>query len=236
MKIDIEKKWVLAALIAGAGMLLTLILAACHAAAVVVIVFALLSAAMIVATVLNLSDEEAQVAKYAWLVFPLLQLLSVLIMKGAKYGSYGVWQNIGYAFGIFGGAEFVTLLLAKKNWKTFHVLIAGAVLAVLTVVWAAVKALALGTVCGTYAAIIVALALVLLDIYVSNQFKQTAADKGYEGRQYFWLVFFLPVVGMLLVVALPDRTMNRAILEMVKNTAPKAEAVPAEETGEETAE
>lgn len=228
MQFETEKKWVLAALIAGALMLLTVILTVCHVSAVIVIIFALAAAAMIVATILNISDEDARIAKYAWLVFPLLQFLCVLIMKGASYGNYSVWQIMSYVFGIFGAAEFVTLLLAKKVWKTNHVLIAGAILIVFTVVWVALKALALAEVCGTYAVTIAALALVLLDIYISNQFKQSAADKGYEGRQYFWLVFFLPIVGMILVASLPDRNLNMAILNMAKSEVPAAEETPAE--------
>lgn len=228
MQFETEKKWVLAALIAGALMLLTVILTVCHVSAVIVIIFALAAAAMIVATILNISDEDARIARYAWLVFPLLQFLCVLIMKGASYGNYSVWQIMSYVFGIFGAAEFVTLLLAKKVWKTNHVLIAGAILIVFTVVWVALKALALAEVCGTYAVTIAALALVLLDIYISNQFKQSAADKGYEGRQYFWLVFFLPIVGMILVASLPDRNLNMAILKMAKSEVPAAEEAPAE--------
>lgn len=223
MNIETEKKWVLAALISGGLMLLTVILAVCHVSTVIVLLFALAAAAMIVATVLNLSDEEAAIAKYAWLILPLVQFLCVLIMKGAKHGDYGVWQNLAFSFGIFGGAEFITLLLAKKCWKTFHVLIAGAILIVLTVIWTVIKALALAQVCATYAAAIAGLALILLDIYISNQFKQTAADKGYEGRQYFWLVFFLPFAGMILVAALPDKNMNNAIMELVKDTTAKEE-------------
>lgn len=236
MQIENEKKWVLAALIAGALMLLTVILAACHASLTIVMIFALLAASMIVATILNISDDDAKLAKYAWLIFPLLQFLCVLIMKGAQYGSYSVWQNLSLAFGVFGGAEFITLLLAKKCWKTTHVLIAGAILIVLTLAWAALKALALAEVCGTYAVIIAGLALIMLDIYISNQFKQAAADKGYEGRQYFWLVFFLPFIGAILVAALPNRNMNNAILQLVKDNTPKAEETAAEGPAEETEE
>ena len=119
-------------------------------------------------------------------------------------------------FGIFGGAEFITLLLAKKCWKTFHVLIAGAILIVLTVIWTVIKALALAQVCATYAAAIAGLALILLDIYISNQFVSAAKDKGYEGKQYFWLTFLLPIVGMLLVASLPSKNVNEALLEYLK--------------------
>ena len=223
MQFETEKKWTLAALIAGGLMLLTVILIVCHVNIVVTLIPALAAAAMIVATMLNISDEDARIARYAWLIFPLLQFLCVLIMKGAAHGAYTVWQTLSLAFGIFGAAEFVTLLLAKKSWKTLHVLIAGAVLIVLTVIWAQLKALALAQVCCTYAATIAALALVLLDIYISNQFRKTAADKGYEGRQYFWLVFFLPIAGMILVAALPDRNLNKAILQLVQNGMPKTE-------------
>lgn len=135
----------------------------------------------------------------------------------------GAFMLLTVVFGLFGVTAFVTLLLVFRKWKTRYVLIAGAVLLVLACVFVAAKALALSIVTVTYAATIALYALILLDIYISNQFKQTAADKGYEGRQYFWLVFFLPFAGMILVAALPDKNMNNAILELVKNTTAKEE-------------
>lgn len=42
--------------------------------------------------------------------------------------------------------------------------------------------------------------------YVASAFQEVAEEKGFKNsRKYFWLTFLLGIVGMLLVVALPDR-------------------------------
>ena len=215
MNMDFLKKrnWMLPAVITGAFMLLTVIVAAFQAPWVIVLLFALAACATLVATCVNLDEREADLAHIAWLIFPLLQFISALIMKGAAFGSYTTFMMLTVVFGLFGVTAFVTLLLVFRKWKTRYVLIAGAVLLVLACVFVAAKALALSIVTVTYAATIALYALILLDIYISNQFVNAAKDKGYEGKQYFWLTFLLPIVGMLLVASLPSKNVNEALLE-----------------------
>lgn len=228
-----ENRWVLPTALFGLFMVLTVIMALCTVP-VAMLIFAVLAAVMIVAAVLNLDSDEADIAKFAWLIFPVLELISMLIYKGSggQYSWYRntAWMSLAACFGLFGATEFVTLLLAKKCWKTSHVLIAGAVLLVFSILWAAIGAEALTAVFATYAGVIALLASILLQIYISNQFKQAAKDKGYEGRQYFWLVFFLPLIGMILVAALPDKNVTSAILRLANDSFAKPE-VP--ETAEE---
>lgn len=42
-------------------------------------------------------------------------------------------------------------------------------------------------------------------VCVATEFADIAVMKGYTQRKYFWYTFFLGIVGMLMVVALPDR-------------------------------
>lgn len=215
-----KSNWTLPAVITGALMLLTVILAALKATWIIVILFALSACAMLVATCVNLDEKEAELARFAWLIFPLLQFICALIMKGAAFGSYTTFMMLTVVFGMFGVTAFMTLLLVFRTWKTRYVLIAGAALAVLACVFMAAHALALSIVTVTYAATIALYALVLLDIYISNQFVTAAKDKGYEGRQYFWLTFLLPIVGMLLVASLPSKNVNDALLDYLRANKP----------------
>ena len=41
-------------------------------------------------------------------------------------------------------------------------------------------------------------------IYVAYCFSEAAAWKGHHEKRYFWLTFFLGIIGMLLVIALPQ--------------------------------
>lgn len=45
--------------------------------------------------------------------------------------------------------------------------------------------------------------LLIIDVAVASKFSNIAEDKGYSG--FFGWCFFLPPIGMLMVVALPDR-------------------------------
>ena len=49
------------------------------------------------------------------------------------------------------------------------------------------------------------LALLVLDFFVAREFYLAAAMKGWASKKYFFFAFFLPVIGYLLVLALPDR-------------------------------
>ncbi len=59
--------------------------------------------------------------------------------------------------------------------------------------------------------LIVALGVLLLDLVCAAKFKEIAELKGWNGKSYFWWTFFLSVVGMMMVVALPDRKLIEAL-------------------------
>ncbi len=40
---------------------------------------------------------------------------------------------------------------------------------------------------------------------IATEFKQIAADKGYKDEKYFWWTFWLPMVGISMIIAMPDR-------------------------------
>ncbi len=41
--------------------------------------------------------------------------------------------------------------------------------------------------------------------YAAMEFERIAAMKGFVDKKFFWWSFLMPPVGMLMVVALPDR-------------------------------
>ena len=75
--------------------------------------------------------------------------------------------------------------------------------------------------------IIVALALFIwLNAFISRQFQLVANDKGYTEEKYFWICFFLGIVGYILVAALPVKSTSKdryfikeGALELPKCTA-----------------
>ena len=53
------------------------------------------------------------------------------------------------------------------------------------------------------------LAGLIIDIFVSLTFRDIAEMKGHtESSKYFWWTFFTGIIGMLMVVALPDRAVK----------------------------
>ena len=53
---------------------------------------------------------------------------------------------------------------------------------------------------------IVACAIALwIDYLIAREFYFAAREKGYSGKKYLWICFFLGMVGYLLVIALPNR-------------------------------
>lgn len=44
------------------------------------------------------------------------------------------------------------------------------------------------------------------DYYISKEFQRIAILKGFHESRYFWYPFWLPLVGYLMVIALPDRS------------------------------
>ena len=64
-----------------------------------------------------------------------------------------------------------------------------------------------------------AILVIVLMIFVAQAFQDIAEMKGHSERKYFWWTLFLGVIGMLMVVALPD-------LKARGGVAPMAEKQP----------
>lgn len=47
--------------------------------------------------------------------------------------------------------------------------------------------------------------LLVFAYFIAHWFFEVAEEKGYHSKKYFWICFWLGVVGYLLVIALPDR-------------------------------
>ena len=71
--------------------------------------------------------------------------------------------------------------------------------------------------------IIVLIIAIVINIAISSKFSDIAYEKGYDGQPYFWLCFFLGVVGYTMVAALPDLELYRN-LDEVSASAPKVAA------------
>ena len=52
---------------------------------------------------------------------------------------------------------------------------------------------------------LIAVVVLIIDGLIAREFDKVAAEKGYNDIKYFWISFFLGIVGYLLVIALPDR-------------------------------
>lgn len=46
--------------------------------------------------------------------------------------------------------------------------------------------------------------MIVLIVNIAKEFASIAEKKGHNGKRYFWWTFWLGVVGMLMVIALPD--------------------------------
>ena len=62
--------------------------------------------------------------------------------------------------------------------------------------------------------------VVLLDWLFAKLFERAAVMKGYSGREYFWLCFWLGFIAYLAVIALPD--MNAAGKSSVAKELPES--------------
>lgn len=45
---------------------------------------------------------------------------------------------------------------------------------------------------------------VIMWAFLANEFYSAACAKGFDSRKYFWMTFFLGILGALVVIALPD--------------------------------
>lgn len=53
--------------------------------------------------------------------------------------------------------------------------------------------------------LLLAVALMVLSYFIANWFFEAAEEKGYHDKKYFWICFWLGLIGWILVCALPDR-------------------------------
>ena len=51
---------------------------------------------------------------------------------------------------------------------------------------------------------------IVIDYIIAKKFEEIAEMKGHEGRTYFWFTFIFGVVGMLMVIALPEVLIEEA--------------------------
>ena len=59
---------------------------------------------------------------------------------------------------------------------------------------------------------LIGLALYLwLCYFIAEQFYEAAKAKGYSDKKYFWITFWLGLIGYCLIIALPDRGAPAAV-------------------------
>ena len=64
-----------------------------------------------------------------------------------------------------------------------------------------------------------AIAVIILWVYVAKEFRRIAAMKGHDEARYFWWTFLVGPVGMLMVVALPNK--NKPAEAVVSDELPE---------------
>ena len=72
------------------------------------------------------------------------------------------------------------------------------------------------------------LVVIILDYFIATEFAHIAEMKGHERDRYFWFTFIFMPIGMLMVVALPDRgtTAPKAPVAPIQTPAPKKVSLP----------
>lgn len=65
--------------------------------------------------------------------------------------------------------------------------------------------------------------LLVLNFIIAREFRRIAEDKGHDGRRYFHFCFWLGLVGMLMVIALPDRAGQAAAYSSSAGNHPVAQ-------------
>ena len=53
--------------------------------------------------------------------------------------------------------------------------------------------------------VLVAIADIMVAYFIGNEFEFIAKEKGYTSKRYFWWTFLFGLVGIPMVIALPDR-------------------------------
>lgn len=85
--------------------------------------------------------------------------------------------------------------------------------------------------------LLVAVVLLFLAYFIAAEFEGIAKEKGFdEDKRYFWWCFLLPIFGILMVIALPDRKGMNRIVGAINNASLKSEATTMKEATEELPE
>lgn len=56
--------------------------------------------------------------------------------------------------------------------------------------------------------LLVAIIVISIDYFIAKEFQTIANEKGFCSTKYFWFTFLLGVIGIMMVIALPDRKSN----------------------------
>ena len=67
----------------------------------------------------------------------------------------------------------------------------------------------------------IAVVVLAINGAVASKFADIAGMKGHEGSPYFWFTFFMGIVGMLMVVALPDLNRPKTDIRTPSPSNPK---------------
>ena len=70
--------------------------------------------------------------------------------------------------------------------------------------------------------------LIYVWVLICKEFQNVAERKGFPQKKYFWITLFLGVIGMFLIMALPDRGIQNAVV-LQGNAAGSQPAVLADE-------
>ena len=67
--------------------------------------------------------------------------------------------------------------------------------------------------------ILIAIIYIIIDIIIANTFKEIARDKGYKSEvsRFFWWTFFIPPIGIAMVIALPDLKTRDMVTQSITN-------------------
>lgn len=56
---------------------------------------------------------------------------------------------------------------------------------------------------------------------IAKEFYKIAVMKGHDDKKYLWWTFWLEIVGMLMVIALPDRAESTSVSKSFKDELPE---------------
>ena len=68
--------------------------------------------------------------------------------------------------------------------------------------------------------ILISIVYLILDYYIAKCFSEAAEAKGYRDSKYFWICFIFGFVGLLLVIALPDRGHRPTVADELPDELP----------------